>query len=60
MSIRIVSDGTPGGTSVQNDFGMPISGISKITWSIDVETSLATATIEFTNVSIDAIAEIKE
>ena len=59
MSIRIVSDGHPVTTRVYNSEGYEIDGIAKITWSIDID-NIATATIEFTNVSIDAIAEIKE
>lgn len=60
MSVKIVSDGTPQGTRVLDDFGMPISGVTKITWIMEDAQSIGKAIIEFEKVVIEASAEVEK
>jgi hypothetical protein len=58
--MRIVSDGTPRGTNVFDENGVEIKAfITAIDWSIRPGKA-AVVTIEFHNVEIDAVGEMKE
>lgn len=57
MRLRIDSDGTVLGTRVSDGQGIPIAGVKKVTWEMDVATGRATATIVLHDVRLRAPAE---
>lgn len=58
--IKIVSDGTLLGTSVRTLDGQELEWITNIRWEMDVNSSVATATIEFTKVPVELTGEARE
>jgi len=55
MYIKIISDGTVGGTSVVNsDTGEKIKGIYRVDWSIDNSGQWGNAVIYVNNVELNA------
>ena len=59
-SIKIISDGTVAGTKVVDENDLPLKDISRITWTVSAEDTLATATIEFINIPVELEGEINE
>ena len=59
-SIKIISDGTVVGTKVVDENDIPLADISKITWTVSAEDTLAKATIEFINIPVELEGEINE
>lgn len=55
--VQIVSDGTDEGTKVLLD-GRPVRGVIAVRWEISPKSRKATLTLELTQVSIDATAEV--
>ena len=58
MKLKIISDGKLQGTKVMTEDGQVIEGVTGITWSIDTETHLARAQINFINLSAQLAVEI--
>lgn len=56
MRLRIESDGTVGGTRVHDGQGVPIAGVKRIIWEIDVKSGLSVATIVLHEVRLSADA----
>ncbi len=56
--IRIVSDGTAGGTKVTDvDTGVEIQGIRALSWSCDAESQTTRATVEFQLVEVEVVGD---
>jgi len=58
--IKIISDGTVTGTKVVDENDIPLTDISRITWTVSAEDALATAIIEFINIPVELEGEINE
>ena len=56
--LKIISDGTSNGTAlVDVETGQAISNVMSITWSIDVDTMLATATVKLTSIPTEIVMD---
>ena len=60
IGVRIVSDGTVGGTHVYDCDGKEIEGITSISWEIDVLSTFGVAKIEIPLASVDIIGDRKD
>ena len=58
MKVRIVSDGTPYGTAVQDPEGRPLSGIKSLTWTVNANEP-ATALVDMEFLPLQGLAEAK-
>lgn len=59
MKIRIVSDGTLGGTRVFDENDQPIERVTVIDWHAEAG-SFATATLQFLGVPVEVVGEVAE
>lgn len=50
--VRIVSDGTPRGTTVYDALGNPLPFVTAVTWRVSVDGERASATIEVSDVAV--------
>lgn len=60
MKVRIVSDGTPVGTTVFTETGEKLTNIAEVTVFIDVRNPVATAILKVVNVEVDLMADVTE
>ncbi len=58
-NIRIVSDGTLPGTSVQTMDGQEIGFVRSIKWEMSVDDMVATVTVEFVKIPVELVGEAK-
>lgn len=54
--VRIISDGTPWGTTIEVD-GRRLTSVTKITWKIDVDEP-ARVTLELDRVAVEVTGEL--
>lgn len=55
--VRIVSDGTPGGTSVFVNDDILLENVTVVSWECDARSGHATATLRLIDVEVDAYGE---
>ena len=58
--IKIISDGTVAGTRVVDENNTPLDNISRLTWTVSTEDTLATALIEFINIPVEIEGALDE
>lgn len=61
-NIRIVSDGTAGGTTIEDSEGRPLLGVSKIEYVLDANGLIdnGVARLTFCDVYLDVVAKVEE
>lgn len=52
LELRIVSDGTPSGTRVTDQFGTPIYNVRSINWNVSASSQVSVVTLELVNVPV--------
>lgn len=58
--IKIISDGTVAGTRVVDENNISLDNISRLTWTVSTEDTLATALIEFINIPVEIEGALDE
>ncbi len=56
MKLKIVSDGTPMGTRVEDEKGNRLDGVTSVEWDAGID-RLATCTLELTGVPVEVTSE---
>lgn len=58
MEIKVISDGTPRGTSVINkETGEPIDRVTEVTWHCSATDSMATVELKLLNVEVQVVGK---
>ena len=59
LRVKIVSDGTTQGTRiVEESTGEPLGFVQSIEWKVDVNDTLATATVKFVKIPVEIVCEV--
>lgn len=60
MKLKIVSDGTPAGTRLEDEHGNGVDGVTSLSWEMDAEFQEAAVRVELARIPVELAGEVTD